>query len=614
MKKILLASILSFALINTQAQKIIPCATDQVHYQMKQANPLLAIEEERGNQEASKIANTLLTNKNFAKQGNVKYIPVVFHVIHNGGSENITQAQIMDQMRILNEDFRKKAGTNGDKSTNPNATDMEFEFRLAQVDPNGIRHDGINRIQSTATENASDNVKALSRWNSTKYLNIWVVKSISLGGSSGGTVLGYAQFPFYMSFAPNNDGIVIRADYVGSIQSGNTSHMGRTLTHEVGHWVGLYHPFQDGCTGQTASSCSSAGDRVCDTPPVSEANYGSVCDATLNSCKGDNPDLPDMINNYMDYLDGKCANTYTLGQKARAIAEMSLYRSAIYSNNNLAAAGILPDGSYASVTQSNIKAPYSYGFEDANITAAGWRIQNLQNGANGWKIDNIGYNGTKSIAFRNFNYVAVTHTRDEFNSPLIDISTLANPVLKVRLANARKSSGDVLEIGISGDFGRTETKIYSATPSLSMATTELVPTETSQWTSLTFDLTPYRSMTNARIRFELRNLRGNNTFIDDFSITSSTGLLDNLKQEMAFNVYPNPMEGSAFAQFELKQTQHIEINICDVTGRKVSNLQQGEMQAGMHSLAINRSDLKAGIYLINVTTQNGTFAHKLVVN
>ncbi len=614
MKKILLASILSFALINTQAQEIIPCATDQVHYQMKQANPLLAMEEERGNQEASKIANALLTNKNFAKQGNVKYIPVVFHVIHNGGSENITQAQIMDQMRILNEDFRKKAGTNGDKSTNPNATDMEFEFRLAQVDPNGIRHDGINRIQSTATENASDNVKALSRWNSTKYLNIWVVKSISLGGSSGGTVLGYAQFPFYMNFAPNNDGIVIRADYVGSIQSGNTSHMGRTLTHEVGHWVGLYHPFQDGCTGQTASNCSSAGDRVCDTPPVSEANYGSVCDATLNSCKGDNPDLPDMINNYMDYLDGKCANTYTLGQKARAIAEMNLYRSAIYSNNNLAAAGILPDGSYASVAQSNIKAPYSYGFEDANITAAGWRIQNLQNGANGWKIDNIGYNGTKSIAFRNFNYLAVTHTRDEFNSPLIDISTLANPVLKVRLANARKSSGDVLEIGISGDFGRTETKIYSATPSLSMATTELIPTETSQWTTLTFDLTPYRSMTNARIRFELRNLRGNNTFIDDFSITSSTGLLDNLKQEMAFNVYPNPMEGSAYAQFELKQTQHIEINICDVTGRKVSNLQQGEMQAGMHSLAINRSDLKAGIYLINVTTQNGTFAHKLVVN
>ncbi len=614
MKKILLASILSLALINTQAQEIIPCATDQVHYQMKQANPLLAIEEERGNQEASKIAEALLANRNFAKQGNVKYIPVVFHVIHNGGTENITQAQIMDQMRILNEDFRKKAGTNGDKSTNPNATDMEFEFRLAQVDPNGNRHDGINRIQSTATNNASDNVKALSRWTSTKYLNIWVVKSISLGGTGGGTVLGYAQFPSSMTSAPSLDGIVIRADYVGSIHSGNSSHMGRTLTHEVGHWVGLYHPFQFGCTGQTALNCTSGGDQVCDTPPVALANYGSVCDAVLNSCNGDSPDLPDMITNYMDYLDGKCANTYTLGQKARATAEMGLYRATIYSQANLAAAGILLDGSYALVNASNIKAPYSYGFEDANITAAGWRIQNLQNGVNGWKIDNVGYNGTKSIAFRNYSYTATTHSRDEFNSPLIDISTLANPVLKVRVANARKTSGDVLEIGISGDFGRTETKIYSAAPTLSMATTELIPTETSQWTTLTFDLTPYRNMTNARIRFELRNLRGNNTFIDDFSITSSTGLLDNLKQEMAFNVYPNPMEGNAYAQFELKQTQNIEINICDVTGKKITTIQQGEMQAGMHSLAINRSDLKAGIYLINVTTQNGTFSHKLVVN
>jgi hypothetical protein len=613
MKKFLLASILSLALINTQAQEIIPCATDQVHYQMKQANPLLAIEEERGNQEASKIAEALLTSRNFAKQGSVKYIPVVFHVIHNGGSENITQAQIMDQMRILNEDFRKKAGTNGDKSTNQYATDMEFEFRLAQVDPNGNRHDGINRIQSTATENASDNVKALSRWSSAKYLNIWVVKSIQLSGTGEGTVLGYAQFPSYMSFAPNNDGIVIRADYVGSIQSGNSSHMGRTLTHEVGHWVGLYHPFQDGCTGQTASNCSSAGDRVCDTPPVASANYGSVCDATLNSCSGDNPDLPDMINNYMDYLDGKCANTYTLGQKARATAQMSLYRSAIYSDANLAAAGILPDGNYATVAQSTIKAPYSYGFEDANITTAGWRIQNLQNGVNGWKIDNVGYNGSKSIAFRNYSYTATTHSRDEFNSPLIDISTLTNPILKVRLANARKTSGDVLEIGISGDFGRTETKIYSASPTLSIAASEFIPTE-NQWNTLTFDLTPYRNMTNARIRFELRNLRGNNTFIDDFSITSSTGLLDNLKQEMAFNVFPNPTEGNSYAQFELKQSQNIEINICDVTGKKINTIQHGEMQAGTHSLAIKGSDLKAGIYLINVTTQNGTFTHKLVVN
>jgi hypothetical protein len=91
-------------------------------------------------------------SKHYSPSGDreeIYIIPVVFHVIHENGVENISDAQIMDQMRILNEDYRKKAGSNGDKSTNPNATDIEFEFRLAQVDPNGIRHDGINRIQSS---------------------------------------------------------------------------------------------------------------------------------------------------------------------------------------------------------------------------------------------------------------------------------------------------------------------------------------------------------------------------------------------------------------------------------------------------------------------------------
>ncbi|MBP9186616.1 MAG: T9SS type A sorting domain-containing protein, partial [Bacteroidia bacterium] len=262
---------------------------------------------------------------------------------------------------------------------------------------------------------------------------------------------------------------------------------------------------------------------------------------------------------------------------------------------------------------SVIKAPYAYGFEDADISVAGWRIQNLNNGVKGWNIDNVGFNGTKSIALRNFSNSAITHSRDEFNSPLIDLTTLGSPVLGFRIANAKKVSGDVLEIFISGDFGRTETKIYSGSATRSL-TTEFVPTSSDDWSSFVFDLTPYKNMTNARIRFELRNLRGNNIFIDDFTISASTGLVDNLKQEMAFNVYPNPMGDAAYAQFELKNAQLVDINICDIAGRKITTLQQGEMQAGMHSLTINRNGLQAGIYLIQVTTKSGTFVHKLVVN
>ncbi len=614
MKRILLSTILALALINTNAQQIVPCGTDEIRYQMKQVNPQLAIDEAKGNEQIRVIADALLSNKNFGKKAGIKYIPVVFHVIHNDGMENITQAQIMDQMRILNEDFRKIAGTNGGRSTNPLASDMEFEFRLAQLDPNGNRHDGINRIKSNLTDNAGNNVKNLIRWPSTKYLNVWVVKTININTGTAGTVLGFAQFPTDLASSPNTDGIVMRADYLGNIQTGNTNNAGRTLTHEVGHWVGLYHPFQSGCAGMTANNCNSGGDGVCDTPPVSAANFGSACDAVKNSCTGDNPDLPDMLKNYMDYMDGKCTDVFTIGQKARAVATMQAYRTVVYSAGNLTAAGINAAGDYNPIAASVIKAPYAYGFEDADISTAGWRIQNLNNGVKGWNIDNVGFNGTKSIAMRNYVNTATTHSRDEFSSPLIDLSTLANPVLGFRVASAKKVSGDVLEVFISGDFGRTETKLYSGSPSISLPSAAYVPTSSSDWNAFSFDLTPYKNMTNARIRFELRNLRGNNTFIDDFTISASTGLVDNLKQEMAFNVFPNPMGDAAYAQFELKNAQSVNINICDIAGRKISTLQQGEMQAGMHSLAINRNGLQAGIYLIQVTTKSGTFVHKLVVN
>lgn len=623
MRKLLLGVLIGSGLA-VQAQQVIPCVTDEVHYQMQQQNPQLAIEEARSNDETRKIAERLMQNTNFAKKGSVMIIPVVFHVIHQNGLENISQAQMMDQIRILNEDFRKKAGTNGGKSTEVNATDMEIEFRLAQNDPSGKRHDGINRIESSYTNGDAlgnrDLPKSLVQWDPKKYLNIWVVKSIYSGGSTG-TILGFAQFPYSLSSQSSTDGIVIRADYVGLIQTGNVSNGGRTLTHEIGHWIGLYHTFQGGCAGQTASNCAYGGDQVCDTPPVSEANYGSNCAASLNSCNGDSPDLKDMITNYMDYMDGSCANTYTVGQKARAYAQMAAYRSIVYSSSNLNAAGLNTAGDYLTVAPSIIKAPYSYGFEDADITAAGWRIQNLNNGSNAWKSDAVAYSGNKSIAFRNFsNTTAILNSRDEFNSPLIDLSSLTNAKLTFKVAYARKASNtnDILDVMISGDFGRTETRLFRGTlatlETQGVTTTEFVPTSTTQWREISIDLASFLTLTNARIRFEFNNRKGNNIFIDDFAISTSTGLNQNIKQELAFNLIPNPMTDVAIAQFELKQPQAVEINICDLSGRKITTVQNGQMQAGMYSLPINRNQLANGIYLLEVRTNQGTFAQKLVVN
>ena len=148
--------------------------------------------------------------------GGPRIIPVVFHVVHTGGPENISKAQIEDQIRILNEDFSR---TNADTTNTrdifkPVASNPEVEFRLAKLDPQGNCTEGINRIFSPLTENADDAVKAVSYWNSSKYYNGWVVNSIDNDGEPG-TILGYAQFPGFGAAA--TDGVVVRADRVGSI-------------------------------------------------------------------------------------------------------------------------------------------------------------------------------------------------------------------------------------------------------------------------------------------------------------------------------------------------------------------------------------------------------------
>lgn len=603
---------LSFKLVHAQ---VAICGTDALHYEAKMRNPQLAADEQVANERTLQMIEHMKQQRAQGKKAGVIYIPVVFHVIHNGGMENLTQAQIMDQLRVLNEDFRKMTGTNGAAATNGVAVDMEIEFRLAQIDPNGNRHDGINRIQSTLTENARDNIKALSYWPSSKYLNIWVVKSIRNFGSEG-TVLGYAQFPSSMSSSPNTDGIVIRADYTGTIITGNATNAGRTLTHEAGHWIGLYHTFQGGCVGTTPSSCSTEGDMICDTPPVESATYG--CLTSRTTCNGQA-----MIENYMDYMDGRCTNTFTQGQKERALAQMTLFRSYIYSQANLTAAGINASGNYNPVAPSSFKAPYSYSFEDNNIADAGWRIQNLNNGANAWGGNTNAYAGSRSLAFRNYliNQSVVLNSRDEFNSPLIDLTTMADPTLSVKVAYARTStsSNDIFYIYISGDFGRTETRVFQGTassmerPGGPVSGTEYIP-EASDWRTITVDLSPYAGMTNARVRFELVNRKGNNIYIDNFVIGSSTGIAETLKRDMAFNLYPNPMNDVAYAQFELKQGEQVSVEISDMVGRKIKTLHEGVLPSGIHSLSIDKTRLSPGIYLVNVSTGRGAFSHKLVVN
>ena len=136
-------------------------------------------------------------SQNGIKNNDDHIVPVVFHVIHEGGSENISFAQIEDQMRILNEDF---ARLNPDTTNTPaifaqNSGDTNIEFRLAKIDPDGNCTQGVTRTYSNLTNGARNNVKELIQWDPTRYMNVWVVKTIESFSDDGNIVLGFAQFP-----------------------------------------------------------------------------------------------------------------------------------------------------------------------------------------------------------------------------------------------------------------------------------------------------------------------------------------------------------------------------------------------------------------------------------
>tara|TARA_B110000459_G_C16624467_1_gene504196 strand:- start:5361 stop:7496 length:2136 start_codon:yes stop_codon:yes gene_type:complete len=254
------------------------------------------------------IANAPKVEKAGGDKSSPYIIPVVFHCITDNGAGYCSKASIEAQINRLNQDFQRINSDTGSTRAifKPYTMSMNIEFRLAHKDPNGNCTEGIVRTDSPLSTDATDAVKAVSYWDSKKYFNIWVVNSIDAGGS-GGIVLGYAQFPNGWGGGINNTyGVVIGNDFVNAYD--------RTLTHELGHCFGLLHTFQSGC----GWSCSTTGDRVCDTPPSSNSTFG--CATSQNTCSNDatgpsvyGSNVVDQIENYMSY--DACQNMFTLGQK-----------------------------------------------------------------------------------------------------------------------------------------------------------------------------------------------------------------------------------------------------------------------------------------------------------
>lgn len=261
-------------------------------------------------------------------------IPTVVHVIQESATDYPSDACILNQIDVLNEDF---SASNPDTALVPSEFkpiigNTDVEFCLASVDPQGNPSTGIIRIVDPTNANHSmsnaSQMKALSQWDPTRFLNIWITKTIS------GGILGYATFPTGLTSNPSSDGVVLNGEYVGRNGCGSAPFdLGRTATHEVGHWLGLYHTFQGGCAGTSAVDCASAGDEVCDTPPTASSNFG--CPAEQNTCTETPIDHNDNTHNYMDYGDDNCIIMFTAGQATRMQGVLNTTRSNLWSQANL---------------------------------------------------------------------------------------------------------------------------------------------------------------------------------------------------------------------------------------------------------------------------------------
>ena len=292
-------------------------------------------------------------------------VPVIFHIITDGaGNENLSAAVVQAQLDQLNLDFRDQAG-----STDAAKADIEMEFCLATLDPsdNVLAEPGINRVTTYGdgpfTSGYIDGtVKPATQWNPNDYMNIWVAPL------SGG-LLGWAQFPDNSGLGglnanggnANTDGVVVGSGTVGSVANPGYAppyNLGRTLTHEVGHWVGLRHIWGD----------ANCGNDFCgDTPESQTSNSGCPNQTT---CDGNR----DMVENYMDYTNDACMNVFSNDQKTRIRTVMSICPRRMSLPNSTKCGSTAPTIGFASgggtvVTESS-DCNYQDVVLDVNITSS----------------------------------------------------------------------------------------------------------------------------------------------------------------------------------------------------------------------------------------------------
>jgi hypothetical protein len=600
------------------------CGTMEHYERSIQENPSFEFNQ----QEIENFTNEFLSHSNGEDRAIVT-IPVVVHVVYNTTAENISDAQILTQIDVLNKDFAKM---NADAANTPSiftASNTDIQFCMASVDPTGAATNGITRTSTTTTafstndamKNSSTGGK--SAWDASKYLNIWVCDI------SGG-ILGYAQFP---GGSAATDGVVIDYQYTGTIGTATAPfNLGRTATHEVGHWLNLRHIWGD-------ATCGS--DLVSDTPTHNTSNGGCPTYPHLSTCTG----TPvEMTMNYMDYTDDACMYMFSAGQTARmqALFATGGAKASLLSSNgcgipvpvlcgvpaSLASSAITT--SSAVVSWGAVSGATSYTLQYKLSTATTWTT------VSGLTTTSYSLSGLGSLATYNYqvnatcpagtgNYSASSsfttlsafptctdsYETNNSTSQAKTISVNANVLAKISSSTdqdwfkfANTSTNKNIKIELSTLPADYNVALYN--PSGTLVASSLN-------SGTTNEVIIYNTTTVGTYRVRVYNVSSafNSTYCYTLraSISASTFVRESGEDVIAFenaeipaqatlanlNVYPNPFSSQLTAQFYSSKEEYLNVYLFDAMGKMVYESKYPAIM-GNNIVELNGLNLSNGYY------------------
>ncbi len=454
-------------------------------------------------------------------------IPVVVHIVHDYGSENITDEQTYSAIQVLNRDFKKQ---NADTSSvlpyfKSRIGKMNIEFRLAQLDPQGNCTRGITRyISPTVTRDGRQygQVADIIAWDSRKYLNIYIVRAIDGAGA-------FSFLPGSFPVGSKRAGVVCSYTQFGSKGASGGNFAERTIPHEVGHFLNLPHTWGRTNDPGVAANCSD-DDGVDDTPNTIGV-AAQNCPRAMKSCVGD-PDSIANVENIMDYSN--CARMFTTGQvlRMRAALRGSADRNTLWQPANLVATGTndgyvvtkcVPKADFASSTQTtciNEAVQYTdFSWKDT-VTSWTWTFEggiadneNAQNpsvtyAAPGvYKVKLVVGNSAGTDALEKLSYITVYPLESTLKSPLGET---------FEVVNSLETKGWRVESEDNTTWVRTTTAAYTGTASYLIKNWNGNPSG-----QIDAFITPALNFVNAdtvMVRFRLAHAVRNSSTADEFSI------------------------------------------------------------------------------------------------